>query len=162
MKFAIKLDRATFLHDCPHDFRWFRYVDTGEYTWARHQRLIGRRIMIPAASFRKRGRNSTGFLTKAASAYPPRMNRELALAMARAITRARHAALRSKLTTMQAAAADLPSVQTDVVRPDKLRGPGAPDVKRLQDEAANGGMRNPTKALQKLPKSTVAARIRRV
>mgnify|MGYP001075995668 CR=1 FL=1 len=116
----IELPRWRFKPSCPHRHRWFRYEDSGEWLWTRRQTLLGKRRVVLAEEYTAaQHEQPTDYLTKAASAYPPEMNRQLAIAMATAVKRHRHTFLQGRLH--EAKAMKQATVQTTVRQSHHLR-----------------------------------------
>ena len=118
--------------------------------------------MVPASSFRPGAvKNSSEFLTRAASAYPPLLNKALAHAMIRGVRRV--AGLREKLREKKLQHSEsqgMESVVQSVVVSQPLRGQQLTTVKQQEDKAALGGMRGPMAAVTRLRSGELGRRIR--
>ena len=142
--FGLALPTWRFRPVCPHRPRWFRFTDTGEWAWKRHEVLLGKRRMVAAGSFVQRAPRATAFLTKAASAYPVALNRHLATAMLHGMKRARKMQLKTRLQECRntstagpsgAAGDHHPTVVQKIEQPFALRGAlcrPAPRCKRMR------------------------------
>ena len=161
--FGLLLSRSVFRPRRSHFPKWFRYVDDGSWIRARRQRLIGKRLMVPASEYRPTSHHVAGeFLTKAASAYPPAMNRALAHAMVRGANRAQVEGWKTKLVDKRARLdpQSQDTVVQSVIISQPLRGQADRTQRQIEDGDALGGMRSPMAAVERLGSAALGRKVR--